>query len=168
MTNKQTILYLFPDETAAIENGFSPGRRSQGDRQAWWPGLGQKSVVGKTYGGILGWKGIPADVFESLTSDLYAMGVKVGLPPTRMGIGNAVSVMMAGERVAREGWNGKGMFLYYVPANSYPAQTDVAKATFGEMVPYRAYVAMKTAQGDVVPWVCSQSDLLETDWVVVS
>jgi hypothetical protein len=85
------------------------------------------------------------------------------------GIGWVVKELQSGSRVARAGWNGKGMFLYYVPADAYPARTLVAKLEWGEnaLVPYQAYVAMKTAQGSVVPWLCSQSDLLATDWEVV-
>jgi hypothetical protein len=86
-----------------------------------------------------------------------------------MGIGQAVKEMLDGKKVERAGWNGKGMFLYYVPPGEYPARTDVAKSVWGEdgLVPYQAYIAMKTVQGTVVPWLCSQSDLLATDWQVV-
>lgn len=78
--------------------------------------------------------------------------------------GDAVRALKAGERVARKGWNGKDMFLYYVPANSYKAQTVAARNYFGDMVPYGAYIAMKTAQGNVVPWLASQTDMLADDW----
>lgn len=64
----------------------------------------------------------------------------------------------------RNGWNGADMFIYHVPANSYPAMTDVAKNLIGENVPYGAYLAMKTAIGNVVPWLASQTDLLGDDW----
>ena len=86
------------------------------------------------------------------------------------GIGWAVIQMKSGHKVSRAGWNGKNMFLYYVPEGQYPARTDVAKKEWGEnaLVPYQAYIAMKTAQGTVVPWLCSQSDLLATDWDVVN
>lgn len=86
------------------------------------------------------------------------------------GIGWAVKQMHDGAKVARAGWNGKGMFLYYVPEGQYPARTEVAKAEWGEdaLVPYQAYVAMKTAQGTVVPWLCSQTDLLAIDWEIAS
>ena len=84
-----------------------------------------------------------------------------------MNIGQAVEALKEGHKVARNGWNGKDMFLYYVPSNSYKAQTEIAKAHFGETVPYQAYVAMKTVQGTVVPWLCSQTDLLAEDWVIV-
>ena len=78
--------------------------------------------------------------------------------------GWAIKQLKNGSTVHREGWNGKGMFLYYVPANSYKAQTEVARAFFGDMVPYGAYIAMKTAQGNVVPWLASQTDVLADDW----
>lgn len=81
--------------------------------------------------------------------------------------GGAVAHLKSGLKVSREGWNGKGMYLYYVPANSYPAVTDVAKAEFGEMVEYRDYIALKTVQGNIVPWVASQTDILAEDWYIV-
>ena len=86
------------------------------------------------------------------------------------GIGWAVKEMQNGEKVQRAGWNGKGMFLYYVPPGEYPARTGVAKAEWGEdaLVPYQAYIAMKTVQGTVVPWLCSQTDLLAMDWEIVN
>lgn len=90
--------------------------------------------------------------------------------PVQMPFGSAVLAMRAGKRVARVGWNGSGMFAYLVPAASYPAQTGVAKAYFGDgaMVPYREYLALKTAQGDVATWSPSGSDALAEDWVVLA
>lgn len=84
-----------------------------------------------------------------------------------MNFGKAIEALKSGEKVARSGWNGKGMFLYHVPANSYPAQTDAARSEFGDMVPYGAYIAMKTAQDNVVPWLASQTDVLAEDWQIV-
>lgn len=85
-----------------------------------------------------------------------------------MNFGDALLALKQGERVARKGWNGKGMFLYHVPAEAYPPSTEVAKAAFhGENVPYGAYIAMKTAQGNVVPWLASQTDMLAEDWCIV-
>ena len=83
-----------------------------------------------------------------------------------MNFGEAIAVMKAGIPICRTGWNGKGMFLYYVPENAYAAQTDVAKGRFGDLVPYRAYIAMKTVDNDVVPWVASQTDILAVDWMI--
>ncbi len=69
--------------------------------------------------------------------------------------------------MSRGGWNGKGMYLYFVPANTYAAQTEIAKKNFGDSVPYEAYIALKTVQNTVVPWLASQSDLLADDWKIV-
>jgi len=84
-------------------------------------------------------------------------------------LGEAIKALKNGKKVAREGWNGKGMFLYYVPAASYPAMTEIAKAEWGEnaLVPYTAYIAQKTVQGEVVPWLASQTDLLSEDWCIL-
>lgn len=84
--------------------------------------------------------------------------------------GVAIQMLKKGKKVARKGWNGKGMFLYYVPAGNYKPCTKVAKTIVNEdgLVEYGAYIAMKTAQGNVVPWLASQTDVLAEDWVVVS
>ena len=86
----------------------------------------------------------------------------------QMNFGQAIEAAKQGKAVARTGWNGVSMFAYIVPANRYPAQTGVAKQFFGEgaLVPYRAYFALKTAQGDVATWTPSGSDTLAEDWVV--
>ena len=86
---------------------------------------------------------------------------------TQFDFGGAIAHLKGRGQVARLGWNGKGMWLYLVPANSYPAQTEAAKAHFGAMVPYQPYIAMVTADGTVVPWLASQTDLLANDWVAV-
>lgn len=84
-----------------------------------------------------------------------------------MNFGQAIEALKQRKKVARKGWNGKGMFLYYVPSASYPPSTDIAKEAFGgQDVPYGAYIAMKTAQGNVVPWLASQTDVLAEDWEV--
>ncbi len=60
------------------------------------------------------------------------------------------------------------MFLYYVPANAFPATTVVAKAEFWDKdVPYAAYIAMKNAQWIICMWSASNSDLLESDWIIL-
>ena len=89
------------------------------------------------------------------------------LQPPTMDFGYAVKMMKEGKRVARSGWNGKGMFLYYVPENKYPASRNEHGTMIGvfkdDMVPYGAYIAMKTAQNNVVPWLASQTDELTED-----
>lgn len=92
------------------------------------------------------------------------------LDSDRMTFGAALERLKAGVRVARAGWNGKGQFAYLVPAASYPVQTGAAAAHFGEgsLVPYRAYLALKTVDDTVSTWAPSVSDVLAEDWVVVA
>jgi hypothetical protein len=93
--------------------------------------------------------------------------IEVNISSSGLTFGQAIEAAKAGKKVARVGWNGSGMFAYIVPANSYPAQTEAARIEFGEMVPYRAYWALKTAQNDVATWAPSGSDSLAEDWVIV-
>lgn len=85
-----------------------------------------------------------------------------------MDFGDALRALRTGYRLSRSGWNGKGMFIYLVPAGSYFPTTSVAKAYFGgQLVPYKPYIAIKTVDEDVVPWLASQTDLLAEDYFVV-
>lgn len=85
-----------------------------------------------------------------------------------MSFGDALFLLKQGKLVARAGWNGEEMFLWYVPAGEYPARMEAIKGYFpNDKVPYGAYIAMKTAQGNVVPWLASQTDVLSEDWTEV-
>lgn len=66
-------------------------------------------------------------------------------------IGWARKELQDGRKVRRAGWNGKNMWL------ELQEPDDHSKMTL-------PYVYMSTAQGDLVPWLCSQIDLLATDW----
>lgn len=85
--------------------------------------------------------------------------------------GDAIESLRTGARVARAGWNGSGMYVYLVPAASYPAQRNTNGTLIQEfendMVPYREYLALKTAQGDIATWTPSCSDALAEDWYIV-
>jgi hypothetical protein len=83
-----------------------------------------------------------------------------------MDIGQAVKELQNGKLVRRAGWNGKGMYLLLVPGSRFEVNRAPMNRIFpaGTMVDYHAHVDMKTAQGYIVPWHCSQTDLLATDW----
>ena len=72
-----------------------------------------------------------------------------------MGIGEAVTCLKNGYRVRRSGWNGKGMWLAIQVPDSHSKMTE-------------PYVYMKTAQDTLIPWLCSQADLLAEDWEVIT
>jgi hypothetical protein len=75
----------------------------------------------------------------------------------RYDFGGALAALREGRRVSREGWNGKGMWI----ALREPAQV----LRRSEMT--LPYIYMSTAQGDLVPWLASQTDLLAMDWQVL-
>lgn len=65
--------------------------------------------------------------------------------------GWAVAELKAGRKVTRTGWNGKGMYLELQRPDAHSKMT-------------LPYIFMKTAQGDLVPWLASQTDVLSEDW----
>lgn len=82
-----------------------------------------------------------------------------------MDFGDAMKAMKLGEKVYRENWNGANMFAYYVPGGNYPAQMNAIKGIFdNDLIPYRPYLALKTAQNDVATWTPSGSDCIAEDW----
>lgn len=86
-----------------------------------------------------------------------------------MNFEQALEAIKAGKRVCREGWNGKDMFLFLVPGSQFQVNRPPLMGIYpeGTTIDYHAHIDMKTAQGYVVPWLASQSDLLEEDWQVL-
>lgn len=76
----------------------------------------------------------------------------------------ALHYIKNGKRVCRDGWNGKGMYLYYVPSNKYATATEIAKKDFGDYVEYSPYIAIKTVNNIVSIWNPSQMDMFADDW----
>ncbi len=69
-----------------------------------------------------------------------------------MNLGAAIKALKSGKRVYRLGWNGKFMWLKM----NTPNQNSM-------VVPH---VLIKTTDDMLVPWTCSQTDLLAEDWVI--
>lgn len=86
-----------------------------------------------------------------------------------MKFGHALELLKEGKKVTRKGWGG-GVFIYYVSEDKYPVKMDAAKelADKDGLVKYSSYIAMKTHQGYVTPWVASQIDLLSEDWETIN
>lgn len=68
--------------------------------------------------------------------------------------GDAIGALKLGQKVTRSGWNGKGMYL------ELQVPDENSKMTL-------PYIYMYTAQGDLVPWLASQTDILADDWELV-
>jgi len=66
---------------------------------------------------------------------------------------DALNSLKLGSRIARSGWNGKGMWL------ELQTPTETSKMTL-------PYIFMKTACNNLVPWLASQTDILAEDWTI--
>lgn len=107
------------------------------------------------YAGYISWS--PKDVFER--SYRSTSGMNFGL---------AVEALKSGRKVARAGWNGKGMFLFLVPGSTFQVSRPPLLGIYpeGTTINYHAHIDMKTADEKVVPWLASQTDMLADDWVI--
>ena len=74
---------------------------------------------------------------------------------SKLSFGEAINILKSGGKVAREGWNGKGIYL------EMQTPTELSKMTL-------PYLYMKTACNNLVPWLASQTDVLAMDWEVVN
>lgn len=96
-----------------------------------------------------------------------------------LGYDVAIRALKNGRIVAREGWNGKGMWLFMqigntVPASfipnfkSLPENVKQKLADRGTDVVFNSSITMMTATGELQPgWLASQSDMLAEDWEVL-
>lgn len=95
-------------------------------------------------------------------------------PTDGMTFGMAIEALKAGKRVARAGWNGKGMWLTLIKGR----RVQLHGNGFGPINEHdhdwreRAprlldWIGMKTADNGFVPWLASQTDMLADDWQIV-
>lgn len=86
--------------------------------------------------------------------------------------GEAVRNLKNGKKVARSGWNGKGMFVVYQKAypNGIPSNSQTAKAwgiNEGDLFKCEPYLQIRMVNGSHSMWVPSINDVLAEDWVIV-
>lgn len=97
-----------------------------------------------------------------------------------MDFGQAIVFLKNGKKVAREGWNGKGMWIVLMPSLYLPPHStqdagakvnDRTAKHIGVDMPLdsQPYIAMWTANKQWQPgWLASQADILAEDWIVVN
>ena len=95
-----------------------------------------------------------------------------------MNFGDAIAALKSGNKVAREGWNGKGMYLWLMPAAMVKAEwckephlKALAEANGGE-IEALGTIRMFTVnahgrQAVLTGWLASQTDMLSEDWHLV-
>lgn len=90
---------------------------------------------------------------------------------TDLSFSTALALLKDGKRLQRAGWNGKGMWLILVPGSKSLTVDEnrplaLAGIPVGTTFNYLPHIDMWTAQGDLVPWLASQTDLLADDWQI--
>ncbi|MEM9579078.1 MAG: DUF2829 domain-containing protein [Pseudomonadota bacterium] len=103
--------------------------------------------------GYISWS--PKEVFEAAYQ-----------PITAMNFGHALQALKDGHRVARAGWNGKGMWLRLIEPYDQGDQFSVTELPDMDGT-LTAHPWMKTADGKLVPWLCSLTDMMAEDWQIV-
>lgn len=93
-----------------------------------------------------------------------------------MSFGEALEAIKRGEKVARSGWNGKGMWIALTPGSTFPASAAKqghaayhrAAEAPDEEVRLLPHIDMRSADGSmVIGWLASQTDMLADDWAIV-
>lgn len=81
-----------------------------------------------------------------------------------MDFGQALQLLKTSDqKVTRRGWNGKGMWLVLIKQDEWEYVTPIHNRPLEA-----AFIAMKTADSRLVPWLASQTDILADDWEKVS
>lgn len=119
---------------------------------------------------------VPTKNLVLLTPDFKSFGMidfllegELTIWRNTMNFGKALEHLKDGGKVQREGWNGKGMFLFLVPGSQFQVNRAPLLGIYpeGTTINYQSHIDMKTAQDTVVPWLASQSDMLAEDWITV-
>lgn len=92
-----------------------------------------------------------------------------------LSFGAAIEALKAGHRVTRPGWNGKGMYLWLLPAAKVKAEwcrephlKQIAIDNGGEIEALGS-IRMMTADKKVLTgWLASQTDMLAEDWQIIA
>lgn len=74
-----------------------------------------------------------------------------------------------GKKLARAGWNGKGMFVFLVAGSTFKVNRAPLLGIYpeGTEITYRAHIDIKNVDGSIAVWVPSQTDLQADDWGIV-
>ena len=81
----------------------------------------------------------------------------------------ALHWLKTGHKCARQGWNGKDMFIFLVEGSVFRVNRAPLLGIYpeGTEITYHAHVDIRCVDGQIVPWLCSQTDMLADDWVLV-
>ncbi len=115
----------------------------------------------KTCFAMAAWKKWRAQDASRLTTKGQTM-----ITTETMDFGEAIRSLKQGRKVARKGWNGKGMYIFLADeGGDFHTKAEIGPERKAGVHPF---IVMYTAQGDFQPgWLASQADMLAEDWAVV-
>ena len=109
---------------------------------------------------------VPDYTFSNIACDDWVLADEQNCPElggvNTFSFGEAIKYIKRGMKVARKGWNGKGMFLEYVDPYMNRQFQLIETNPAGTFLPW---IGIKTADNGFVPWIASQTDMLAEDWV---
>lgn len=110
----------------------------------------------KEYNGYVSWS--PKKEFENAYRETD--GLSYGL---------ALEAMLKGHKLARRGWNGKGMFVFYVDGSKFNVNRKLLLGILneGDEVNYKPHLDMSHVDGSIGMWVAVLNDQLADDWYIV-
>ena len=87
-----------------------------------------------------------------------------------MSFGSALVALEQGLKVARAGWNGKGMFIFLVDGSTFKVNRAPLNKIYpeGTEINYQPHIDMKAADGSIFVWNPNQLHMLAYDWVRVN
>ena len=81
----------------------------------------------------------------------------------KLSFSQALEYLKQGYKLAREGWNGKGIYIEI----QYPDEHSKMTLPYIYIVTNKLITNNPAAPKGIVPWLASQTDLLSNDWYVV-
>ena len=111
----------------------------------------------------------PRDLIWVMGNDWEVVGEETAaVPADTYSFGDAINFLKAGKKVARKGWNGKGMFLFLATNIEFNTEADLSCVSNLEGDLTLPAIVMKTADDRFcVGWLASQTDMLADDWFTV-
>lgn len=118
------------------------------------------------------------NVPEEVLEELFKIGREKIMETAQMDFGGAIAALKAGKKVARKGWNGKGMFLWLKPGTEIKSEwckdpelkklADDNGGTITGLPTICMYTHDSTGRKAILTgWLASQSDMLLEDWIIV-
>lgn len=85
-----------------------------------------------------------------------------------LNFGQALEEVKRGKKIAREGWNGAGQYVFLAHAVDFDTDTDLPELYDDDSLIIADFLVIRTTNNVMQPgWLASQADMLAEDWYVV-